>query len=167
MITAGPSRSTVTLTVAVDSWPMRSLARTWMTLAPGASAAGAVVEEGGGGRARGEVREDPRAGGARPPVFLVALGPGGPEVRDGGLPGAGLGILQPALVEIPEGVAEDARRGHGRLLGLRRRQGLRRLQRGALADRFLVGDDRLVELVGVGERDALVAMGEVAVAHAG
>jgi hypothetical protein len=42
MITAGPSRSTVTLTVAVDSWPMRSLARTWMTLAPGASAATCV-----------------------------------------------------------------------------------------------------------------------------
>src|SRR5207245_5961515 len=102
----------------------------------------------------------------RPPVFLVALGPGGPEVRDGGLPSAGLGILQPALVEIPEGVAEDARRGHGRLLGLRRRQGLRRLRRGALADRLLEGDDRLVELVEVVEGDALVAMGEVAVAHA-
>src|SRR5439155_9768598 len=77
-----------------------------------------------------------------------------------------LGVLQAALVEIPERVAEDAGRGHGGLLLPGKVERLRGLRRGALSDRLFQRGDRLLELAEVIEGDTLVTMREVAVAHA-
>ena len=116
--------------------------------------------------ADGEVLDERHAVGARAAIFLLTLRAGRLEVLDGRLPRPGFRVLQSPLVEVPPGPAEYPGRRDGRLMLLREVEMFRRLRGGALTNRLLQLGDGLVVPAQVVERDALVPVREVAVAHA-